>query len=132
MKEQIVKLFGSSAGERSNFWIEGQRLLEAGFNPGAQYTQIWSPDRLTFVTGTAETGARLTTSKTYGRKVNTQGNHPAIRVEGVKLKALFGAFKTVKVTYENERITVVGHERADEASVPVGVVTHAEPLKEAA
>jgi hypothetical protein len=131
MKEQIVKLFGSSAGERSNFWIEGQRLLEAGFNPGAQYTQIWSPDRLTFVTGAAHVTSLLA-SKTYARKVNTQGQHPAIRVEGVKLKALFGAFKTVKVTYENERITVVGHERADEASVPVGVVAHAEPMKEAA
>jgi hypothetical protein len=44
--EYITKLFGSDAGFRSHIWLEGKRLIDAGFKPGDTYTQVWLPDRI--------------------------------------------------------------------------------------
>lgn len=109
MITQITKLFGSPSGFRSMLWLEGKRLVDAGFLPGTTYTQVWLPDRIVcMIPGTLTIdveGAKVLT-----RKVNTHAKkNPAIRIEGVKLQKLFGEkFTDVEVTYDAGVITIMG------------------------
>jgi len=118
MNTQITKLFNSGNIPRAHLWLQGQRLLDAGFKPGDVYTQVWADNELRFVRNGAKNGLPDNSTKTIDRKVNRQKGNPAIRVEGKRVHDLFGKrFSSVKVTYENDMITVVGAEQVGAETV---------------
>jgi hypothetical protein len=107
-KEHISKLFVSKGMENSNLWIEGARLLEAGFNVGREYSQVWYKDRI--VLTTASVIADETAVKLLRRRVQvTDKNEPLIRIEGVQVQRTFTGFDKVKCVFENGRIEVTGY-----------------------
>lgn len=113
-----AKLFSSSVGYRSLLWLEGKRLADAGFTPGAQYTQTWMGDRIICaLTGVAPDIDAV--GKVYTRKVNVNKGNPVIRIEGMALQKLFGEkFQTVEATFERGMIVIVGKDAVQPAIEP--------------
>jgi hypothetical protein len=119
--EHVMTLFGSDAGFRSTIWLEGKRVLDAGFKPGEEYTQFWFHDKIVCVSS----GTPYTASvKAYDRKVSKQGKNPAIRIEGKRVQELFGEkFLNVKATFEPGKITIEGNDPLYVRSIPGTVQT---------
>ena len=107
MKTQITSLFGP----HKILWLEGSRLTQSGFLVGTQYKQVWCSDRIICV---IDPSMAAPGEKTIDRKVNKQGQNPAIRIEGNKIAALFAKFKNLKVTYAAGCIEITGNELRDE------------------
>lgn len=131
--EHIARLFGSDAGFRSHIWLEGQRLDGNGFKAGDEYTQVWLPDKIICIAGHVDhfTAANGDPAKVYHRKVNKQGDNPAIRLEGKRVQKLFGEkFLNVRATFGDGRIVIEGHDPVYAQSIPQGVRT--ESVAEAA
>lgn len=92
---------GPSRGvARSRIWLEGDRVLAAGFAPGMMYTREWTADTLTLALGEGE--GRATRGKVSGK-----GEKPILDIVGDKVREVFGAHcERVEVSYEAGRITV--------------------------
>lgn len=137
-QEHTTKLFGSDQGERSHVWLEGAKVDQAGFKIGDTYHQLWRKDKSALVL-CKEHGATTDEVKVFTRKVNKQGTNPAIRMEGKRVQEFFAGFTTVKATFEDGVITLVGHDRL--GNIPQAAHVDAvqsrgammqEPIKEAA
>lgn len=131
--EHVARLFGSDAGFRSHIWLEGQRLEAVGFNAGQEYTQVWLSDKIICIAGKIDhfTAANGDTAKLFHRKVNKQGDNPAIRIEGKRVQKLFGEkFLNVRATFVEGRIVIEGNDPVYVQSIPQSVQT--EPIAEAA
>lgn len=118
-KEHISKLFVSKGLANSNLWIEGSRLLDAGFNVGREYSQVWYKDRIVLTTATVIADEQA--MKTLRRRVQVTDNEPLIRIEGMQVQRTFDGFDSVKCVYSNGRIEITGHkEEACENNTKTG------------
>jgi hypothetical protein len=88
----VSKLGKTSAGERSRIWLEGQRLIDVGFNPGDKIMKRWTDDALTIKRITESEwealdrqGVRITRGRVSGK-----GDKPIIDIVGAVVKETFG------------------------------------------
>ena len=89
----MVKVGASKRIPQSRIWIEGWRLINAGFAHGARYNVTWR-----------DTGATLTPDVAGDRKVAGTIGRPIIDITGEKVRAL--AADRVIVTYYDSKIEI--------------------------
>jgi hypothetical protein len=105
-KVQVAKLFRSKGVDASHIWLEGDRLVEAGFTAGVEYLQTWYKDKLVLTKANAsgQFVHEHEPVKTIMRKVVKSGNNPAIRIEGMQVLRTFGKeFGFVQCTFSPRR-----------------------------
>jgi hypothetical protein len=111
-KVQVAKLFRSKGVDASHIWLEGDRLVEAGFTAGVEYLQTWYKDKLVLTKANAsgQFVHEHEPVKTIMRKVVKSGNNPAIRIEGMQVLRTFGKeFGFVQCTFSPGVIEIVGY-----------------------
>ena len=82
----VVKVGASKRIPQSRIWLEGSRLISAGFAHGARYNVVWH-----------DAGATLTLSPAGARKVAGTIDRPIIDITGASVRAL--SVDRVIVTY---------------------------------
>jgi hypothetical protein len=88
--------------ERARVWLEGARLVEAGFTVGARFSVAWTPATLTLSLVAPFEGRRAGFGTVSGK-----GEKPIVDIVGPRVLEAFGAHSDhVSVTYEPGRITV--------------------------
>lgn len=96
-----AKLGTHRHGERSRIWLEGKRLIAAGFKPGMTSFVQWTPAQLT-----------IHNSETVGsfdeqRTISGKGDRAIIDITGSKVFDTFGKHgATVSVTFGDGVITI--------------------------
>lgn len=92
---------GTSRGEpKRRIWLEGDRVLAAGFAVGMQFTRAWADDALVLTLGEG-------TSRATRGKVSGKGQRPILDIVGEQVFAVFGAHcDEVEVTYQPGRIVI--------------------------
>lgn len=96
---KILTIIGNNHGKKtSRIWIEGKRLVEAGFTVGARYLRTVGPDWITLqLRGPDED---------WSHKVSGKGDKPIIDTSGKVVRDVFPdtgddtAKQVVEVTYE--------------------------------
>jgi hypothetical protein len=98
--EQFISKLGTTkAGHRSRIWLQGKRLVKAGFQAGFEYGAIWSKGALVLDLHSKK--------QDEVRKVSGSTESPIIDIVGEKIKQTFGAWGThVAVSYELGKITI--------------------------
>lgn len=93
---------GASRGEpKRRIWLEGDRVLAAGFAVGMYYRKAWDADSLT-LTVEGVKGPRMESGKVSGK-----GDRPVIDIVGDAVFGVFGAHcDEVEVTYSPGRIVI--------------------------
>jgi len=92
----VVKVGASKRVPQSRIWIEGRRLISAGFVRGARYDVLWTA-----------AGASLTLSPAGGaRKVAGTSDRPIIDITGASVRSLQSDSATV--TFSDKKITIEG------------------------
>jgi hypothetical protein len=100
----VTKLGTAKRIERSRIWIEGKRLVNAGFSVGQCYSLDTSnPKRWTL---TAVIGASFNLDDPSVRAVSGKGDKPIIDITGAHVRDAFGAGTHVRVTYAPGLITI--------------------------
>jgi hypothetical protein len=102
------KLGTTRAGPRSRIWLEGQRLIDAGFTPGYHYDAIWTERTLTLIVGEAAVRAVPSNVECLEqRKVSGKAAKPIIDIVGARVLATFGErAERVSVAYGAGVITI--------------------------
>jgi hypothetical protein len=101
-----TKLGPAKQVERSRIWIEGKRLVDAGFTVGQYFVQ-----ELTHKKGAPVLTLTLLTEDDVLAidpcKVSGKGDKPIIDITGQRVRNVFGAIAThVDVTYAPGKITI--------------------------
>ena len=91
----VVKVGASKRVPQSRIWIEGWRLVGAGFAHGARYNVEWR-----------DTGATLTPDAAGARKVAGTPDRPIIDITGERVRSLQCDGATV--TFSDKKITIEG------------------------
>lgn len=95
------KVAASRGEPKRRIWLEGDRVLAAGFAVGMYFTRDWRADSLVLTVESIK-GPRATSGKVSGK-----GQRPILDIVGDKVFEVFGAHcDHVEVTYEAGRITV--------------------------
>ena len=89
----MVKVGASKRVPQSRIWIEGWRLISAGFAHGTRYDVLWHP-----------AGATLTPDAAGARKVAGTPDRPIIDITGANVRAL--AADRVIITYYDSKIEI--------------------------
>jgi len=95
---------GTSRGaERSRIWLEGDRVLAAGFAVGMFYERIWNDAEGVLVLRVSGVkGPRATSGKVSGK-----GERPIIDIVGERVREVFGAYgEQVEVRYAVGQIAI--------------------------
>jgi hypothetical protein len=88
--------------ERARVWLEGARLVDAGFTVGARFSVAWTPATLTLALVAPFEGRMAGFGKVSGK-----GDKPIIDIVGPRVLEAFGAHSDhVSVTYERGVVTV--------------------------
>jgi hypothetical protein len=114
MAERPLHVFESKLGpakgvQRSRIWIEGKRLVDAGFTVGQYFVKEWkgrpdSPDKLVLVLLADDD-----VINTAPCKVSGKGDKPIIDITGALVYDVFGDyFEKVEVAYYPGRIEIRG------------------------
>ncbi len=90
-----TKLGTTRAGERSRIWIEGDRLVQAGFTVGQRYNVQW-----------LERSALLVLDPKGSKKVSGKGAHPIIDITGQKVIARFAMGTHVVAIFDKDTIAI--------------------------
>ena len=90
----VVKVGASKRIPQSRIWIEGWRLIGAGFSHGVRYNVTWH-----------DTGATLTPDAAGARKVAGTVDRPIIDITGEKVRAL-GADRVIIIYHESKKIEI--------------------------
>lgn len=99
------KLGTTRAGPRSRIWLEGQRLIAAGFRPGAQYTAVWTERTLLLLLGDGPLPKRVEVAEV--RTVSGKDAKPIIDIVGARVAETFGSrAERVSVSYGVGIITI--------------------------
>ncbi len=101
METTTNKLGKTRAGIRTRIWLEGKRLIAAGFTPGKVYTAAWGKNDLVLsldrdakpLPYTEHTDERLVSGRETGK--------PIIDIAGARVFATFGDRESVTVTYSD-------------------------------
>jgi len=93
----VVKVGASKRVPQSRIWVEGRRLIGAGFVHGARYDVVWNV-----------LGATLTLSSAGARKVAGTIDRPIIDITGEKVRALCATLCTdrVIIIYSAQKIEI--------------------------
>lgn len=98
----------SKAGTRTRIWIEGKRLVAAGFTPGALYRRKWfDNDRVLTLTVVDQSRFDELARDAKGT-VSGKGEKPIIDIVGARVFNVFGHGETVTVTYTKNTIIITG------------------------
>ena len=89
----VVKVGAARRIPQSRIWIEGRRLISAGFAHGARYDVEWTA-----------TGATLKLCATGARKVAGAADRPIIDITGEKVRAL--GVDRVTIVYTAQKIKI--------------------------
>lgn len=131
MNTHVSKLFKSNFGPASNLWLEGQRLVDAGFPVGTEYSQFWYKDRLVLSTAIVDETIDVTAvKKTVRKKVLQSGGNANIRIEGKRVVDTFPGCVEVSIEYTPGKITITGHspQGIPDSAIPQGVHRHSESV----
>lgn len=107
-----TKLGKSKAGERSRIWIEGARLVAAGFKPGDHFFACWyAGDRkhtgsLTLYRSAKRIPAVPRPTDSEERKVSGKAERPIIDIVGQRVHSYFGKRTKVIVEFDSSRIYI--------------------------
>jgi hypothetical protein len=102
----VSKLGAAKGVARSRIWIEGKRLAEIGFVPGAYFVKEWGAHAdatkghvpgASFLELTLLKGDEILA--TAPCKVSGKGDKPIIDITGEKVREAFGEFEKVSVSY---------------------------------
>lgn len=102
MNEPFITKLGDHRGGK-RIWIEGKRLVDAGFEAGVMYQRDWTPNTLTL---TLLYEDDIVTSKPS--LVSAKGDKPIIDITGKRVANHFPNCDKVAVTYEQGVITIEG------------------------
>jgi hypothetical protein len=103
MTEKFSSKLGTTrAGERTRVWLEGRRLINAGFLPGALFSKRWGEGKLTLSLVDPETFDTL--GREERGRVSGKGEKPIIDITGVRVSETFTG-SHVAVSY-GVRITI--------------------------
>lgn len=98
-----TKLGAAKKVERSRIWIEGKRLVDAGFTVGKYFSKEWHIDAALELTLLKPND--VTNDAPF--KVSGKGGKPIIDITGEAVRNLFGALGThVDVTFAKGVITI--------------------------
>ena len=89
----VVKVGASKRIPQSRIWIEGRRLIDAGFAHGARYDVVWT-----------DAGATLKLCPAGARKVAGTIDRPIIDITGERVRAL--GVDRVIVVYSAQKIEI--------------------------
>ena len=89
----VVKVGASKRITQSRIWIEGWRLISAGFAHGTRYDVAWH-----------SAGATLTLSPAGARKVAGTPDRPIIDITGASVRAL--GVDRVTIVYTLQKIKI--------------------------
>jgi hypothetical protein len=99
-----TKLGTAKGSARSRIWLQGKRLTEAGFKPGAKYGASWSSNLLTLSLNPAPEGYEM-------RVVSGKGELPIIDITGKSVMDTFGfCCDRVDVTFKPGFISIRRHD----------------------
>lgn len=105
-----TKLGTAKGVERSRIWIEGTRLVEAGFVVGSYFGKVLEFDgaQSQFIPVlTLELLKPDDVTNTAPCKVSGKGNKPIIDITGELVRTVFGKLGThVEVTYTKGKVTI--------------------------
>lgn len=103
-KTTFTSKLGTSKGNaRSRIWLQGKRLIEAGFTPGTAYGAMWYSDRVQLLANANPEGHEP-------RKVSGKGELPIIDIVGKNVFDTFGfCCDRVDVTFARGVITIKRH-----------------------
>jgi len=104
MSKFVTKLGTTRAGERTRIWIEGDRLIAAGFTVGRRFERVWRDDTLTLLSATQAHFDNLPLAERG--TVSGKGTKPLIDIAGAKVFSTFGNGTHVAVTYAMGKITI--------------------------
>ena len=91
----IVKVGASKRIPQSRIWLEGSRLINAGFAHGTRYNVQWTA-----------TGATLALDPAGARKVAGTPDRPIIDITGERVRSL--QCDSATVTFSDKKITIEG------------------------
>ena len=89
----VVKVGASKRIPQSRIWIEGWRLISAGFAHGTRYDVVWT-----------DAGATLKLCPAGARKVAGTIDRPIINITGASVRAL--GVDRVSVSFDHAVITI--------------------------
>lgn len=102
-----TKLGKSKGNARSRIWLQGARLIDAGFKPGLAYGATWTSDTL-------KLELSIKDGQIEQRRVTGTTRGPVIDIVGAHVVQVFGIVcDRVDVTFKAGVITINRH-RADE------------------
>lgn len=97
------KLSDTRSGERTRLWLEGTRLLAAGFKQGGKYLRAWSDDKLVLTPCTLAQFEK--THRDDRGTISGKGGRPIIDITGPRVAATFKGTH-VTVTYGDGKVTI--------------------------
>lgn len=99
----ITKLGKTRAGECSRIWIEGARLVAAGFPVGTAFVKKWDNEA-----GKLELSTRVPKDTPHALRgtVTGKGEKPLIDIIGLKVMETFAGCSHVRATYYKGRILI--------------------------
>jgi len=98
-----TKLSEAKRVPRSRIWLQGARLTEHGFNPGAFFQKFWGKGKLTLVAIGSWTADEL--PKADRGKISGNAERPVIDIVGQKVADTFKGTH-VKARFTQGRITI--------------------------
>ena len=102
-----TKLGTTRAGERSRIWIEGARLVAAGFTCGARFRRTFQTLHAASLTLEIISEQQFETLPVSQRgTVSGKGAKPIIDITGTIVRDTFGKGTHVAVTYTRNTITI--------------------------
>jgi hypothetical protein len=107
----VSKLGTARQVSKSRIWIEGKRLVDAGFTVGAYFVKEWlyeegEPSAIALRLTKVGDGDVMTTAPC---KVSGKDSKPIIDITGASVRDVFGSrFDHVTCVFELGRITITG------------------------
>lgn len=104
MAETVRHKVGTSRGvERSRIWLEGNRVLAAGFAVGMHFERIWNDaEGVLVLRVTGAKGPRATSGTVSGK-----GERPILDIVGERVREVFGKYSDrVDVRYGVGQIAI--------------------------
>lgn len=100
MKDILISKLGKTkAGERSRIWLQGTRLIKAGFTAGHSFGATWSKGKLTLT--------RITKDADEKRTISGKPGSPIIDIVGKNVTLCFGAVGShVEVEFQKGSIVI--------------------------
>jgi hypothetical protein len=96
----------SKAGERTRIWIEGARLIKAGFEPGTLYRRNWDADAGRLTLRVIDQTHFDELARDEKGTVSGKGAKPIIDIVGSRVRDMFGEGDTVTVEYHRHVIHI--------------------------